>query len=60
MEEKKNGCNCGHIQGIKCNVKNCVYHDCDTYCTAKEIAVGPQNANVSGDTLCVTFRPKEN
>ncbi len=60
MEEKKSGCGCNHIKGIKCNVQNCVYHDRDTYCTAGEIAVGPQNANASGDTLCVTFRPKEN
>ena len=61
MEENKkyeNGCGCKHIKGIKCNVKNCYYHDCDTYCTAGEIAVGPQSANTSGETLCATFKPK--
>jgi len=62
MEEKKyeNGCGCKHIKGIKCNVQNCYYHDCDTYCTASEIAVGPHSAHSSGETLCATFKPKEN
>ena len=59
-ENKKSGC-CGgkHIKGIKCNVANCYYHDCDTYCTASEIAVGPHSAHTSGETLCATFKPKE-
>ena len=64
MEDKKyeGGCGsgCKHIKGIKCNVQNCYYHDCDTYCTAKEIAVGPNSAHSSGETLCATFKPKEN
>lgn len=63
MEENRsyeNGCGCKHIKGIKCNVQNCYYHDCDTYCTANEIAVGPRNADSSGETLCATFKPKEN
>ncbi len=62
MEEKNyEGCGCGakHIKGIKCNVKNCYYHDCDTYCTASQIAVGPQSAECSTETLCVTFKPKD-
>lgn len=61
MEEKKyeGGCSCKHIKGIKCNVQNCYYHDCETYCTANEIAVGPQSAGTSGETLCATFKPKE-
>ena len=61
MEEKKyeNGCGCKHIKGIKCNVQNCYYHDCETYCTANEIAVGPHSAGTSGETLCATFKPKE-
>ena len=48
-----------HIQGIKCDVKNCVYHDCDTYCTAGQIAVGPSFATSSTDTVCATFKPKK-
>ncbi len=58
-ENKRSGCGCGHIDGIKCNVQNCYYHDCETYCTAKEIAVGPHSACASGDTLCATFKPRE-
>ena len=62
MEENKKyetNCGCKHIKGIKCNVENCYYHDCDTYCTANEIAVGPHNAESSSETLCATFKPKE-
>ncbi len=61
METKRttdNHC-CEHIKGICCNVKNCYYHDCETYCTATQIAVGPNNAQSSTDTLCATFKPKE-
>lgn len=47
-----------HIKGISCNVKNCVYHDCDTHCTAHEIAVGPSSATSSSETLCATFKEK--
>ena len=62
MEDKKTNatnCGCKHIAGIKCNVQNCYYHDMETCCTAKEISVGPRNADCSGDTLCTTFKPKE-
>ncbi|HOJ48564.1 MAG TPA: DUF1540 domain-containing protein [Bacillota bacterium] len=47
------------IKGISCSVKNCVYHDGKTQCTAGKIAVGPSNAVTSGDTLCATFQLKE-
>lgn len=53
----KNGA-CGmekeHIRGIKCDVTNCVYHDCDTHCTANMIAVG-SNKN---EACCDTFKEK--
>ena len=56
------GC-CGsdkkHIKGIVCDVTNCVYHDCDTHCTANEIAVGPSFATTSQDTVCATFKQKK-
>lgn len=60
---EKRGC-CGsnshkHIDGIKCDVKNCVYHDCDTYCTAGQIAVGPSFATSSADTICATFKERK-
>ena len=64
MEDKKiyKECTCDmtkHIKGIKCDVKNCVYHDCETYCTAKQIAVGPSSATSSADTACATFKERK-
>lgn len=56
MEEKK--CDCRHIKGIVCSVKNCIHHAEANVCTAPEIAVGPTSACSSSETLCVTFRPK--
>ena len=50
---------CEHIEGIKCGVKNCMYHDGETFCTAKSIAVGPHFATSSADTVCVTFQAKK-
>lgn len=58
MNTEKSSCCAKHIKGIVCSVENCVYHDCQNYCTAKEIAVGPAKAATSAETLCVTFRPK--
>lgn len=48
-----------HIKGISCDVKNCVYHDCDTYCTAGQIAVGPSFATSSSETVCATFKERK-
>ncbi len=62
MEDRKFGAcgtGCKHIKGIKCDVQNCYYHDADTHCTAEQISVGPRQADSSGETLCVTFKPKE-
>ena len=61
MKDNKlyNECNCDaskHIKGIKCDVKNCVYHDCDTYCTAGQIAVGNSMAS---DAACDTFKERK-
>ena len=50
---------CEHIEGIKCGVKNCMYHDGETFCTAKSIAVGPHFATSSADTVCVTFQAQK-
>jgi len=59
MEDKRcsNG-KCEHIEGIKCDVKNCAYHSGDCFCTAKQIAVGPGHAETSADTICSTFKQK--
>ena len=56
---EKGCCSAKRIEGIKCDVKNCVYHDCDTYCTAGQIAVGPSYATSSSDTVCATFKERK-
>lgn len=48
-----------HIDGIVCNVHNCEHHDCETHCTAKEIAVGPSFATNATDTVCATFKMRK-
>ena len=55
--EQKNCCD--HIKGISCDVKNCVHHDGETYCAAECLAVGPSHANTSADTICATFKQKD-
>ena len=50
--EKKN-------KGIVCDVRKCVYHDKDNYCTASQIAVGPSYAESSSETVCATFKPND-
>lgn len=50
---------CGHIKGVSCDVKNCVHHDGESRCTAKEISVGPSYATTSHDTVCATFKPSK-
>ncbi len=64
MEKEKCGCSSTknakeHIKGIRCDVKNCIYHDCETYCMAGEIAVGPCDATSSADTICATFQERK-
>ena len=57
-DKNKNGAK-DHIQGIKCDVRNCMYHDCETYCTANQISVGPCNATSSTETVCATFKERK-
>ena len=57
--KEKNSCSKEHIKGIKCDVRNCMYHDCDTYCTAGQISVGPCNATSSTETVCATFKERK-
>lgn len=44
---------------ISCDVKNCYYHDNSNYCTAEQINVGPVSAVSSAETICATFKPKD-
>ena len=59
MMNEKDESRCKAIKGITCDVRNCVYHDCENHCTAEKIAVGPSYAESSSETVCATFRPKE-
>ena len=61
MEEKtyENTCGCKHIKGIKCDVKNCVYHADQNGCYAGSISVGPREADCSAHTNCATFKPRQ-
>ncbi len=43
------------IKGIKCEVKNCVYHNTKDCCTAGHIKVGNSQATKTSDTKCETF-----
>lgn len=47
-----------HIEGIKCDVKSCAFHDGDNYCCAKEITVGKIYAVNRTETVCSTYRRK--
>lgn len=47
------------IPGISCSVTNCAYHSGQTQCVARKIAVGPSNATACTDTICATFKLKE-
>lgn len=44
-----------HIDGIICDVNNCIYNQQNQYCTATHIKVGPNFAATKNDTACVTF-----
>ena len=60
MMNEKGKCCEKHIKGINCSVKNCVYHDGESYCTAENIHVGPTHAEKSSDTVCATFKCESN
>ncbi|MBQ2709445.1 MAG: DUF1540 domain-containing protein [Clostridia bacterium] len=47
-----------HIDGISCDVQNCVYHDGDNYCTAKHVSIGNLTAASAAQTRCATFEAK--
>ena len=53
-----NKCEGKYLRGVCCDVKTCIYHDCDEHCTASKIMIGPSFAKSSGDTICSTFKPR--
>ncbi len=48
-----------HLKGVSCDACQCVHHGKENTCHAKEIAVGPHNASCSYETVCATFKAKE-
>lgn len=58
MENKK-CCGSKKIDGIKCEVTNCVYHAPGNCCDAGKIEVGPGPCGCNSDTLCNTFKAKQ-
>lgn len=48
-----------HLGGVRCDVKNCMHHDGELYCTASHIAVGPSTAKNATETVCGTFEKRE-
>ena len=60
MDNNKKNCDGKPNKGIKCDVKNCMYHSGECNCVAEQIAVGPHHAETSADTICATFKQKEN
>lgn len=57
--ESEKSCHHKHIDGIVCDVKNCVHHDRENQCCASSISVGPSDAQSSSETVCATFKPKD-
>ena len=48
------------ITGVVCDVQNCAHHEGECYCTAGQIAVGPSFVKSCTDTVCATFKEKDN
>ncbi len=51
---------CHPNNGVSCDVTNCHYHDGKNTCVAEKINVGPSYATSSTDTVCATFKQKQN
>ena len=47
------------IKGISCDVSNCAFHGKENSCHANCISVGPSYAQSSSETVCATFKPKD-
>ena len=48
-----------HINGVKCVVSSCYYHENGDYCNAAKIEIQPKNASDTQETDCATFVPNE-
>ncbi len=59
MNDSMTNGDCKHIKGVTCDVHNCVHNDGERYCTADGISVGPSDACCCSETVCATFKQKE-
>ena len=50
--------NNAQMQSIGCDVKNCVYNENGTVCTANHISVENKMATTQAETYCSTFSKK--
>ena len=46
------------LKGVVCDASMCVHHGWGNTCHAKEISVGPHSACCTSETVCATFKPK--
>ena len=54
--------NSDYNSGIHCDVKNCVYHSEDHYCTLDRVSIGAvdsTNCSNSNETKCASFRARD-
>lgn len=47
-----------HLDGVKCIVNTCYYHERGDKCAASKIEIQPRNATNTSETDCATFRPE--
>lgn len=52
-------CSVKPIKRISCAVKNCEHHDGNCACMAENITVGPSTACCCKDTVCATFKKRD-
>ena len=47
------------LKGVNCDAVQCVHHGKNNTCHAKGISVGPHSAESVNETVCATFKAKE-
>ena len=46
-------------KGVSCSVVECAFHCGENACTARTVSVGPSSAKCCADTVCATYRARE-
>ena len=47
------------IEGVICDVENCIHNNHRCGCTAKDIHVGPFSATECNETLCESYESQD-